>query len=91
MYVKNDEPIVEFKYYFEPIYLLSREYRVLKYLIEHNLNYNQIANILKTTASRIKNIIQEICDKLEVYTTEYRNINLIRSLFKYVFLPENTK
>lgn len=90
-YTIDDISMVEFKYYFEPLKFTSREYRVLKYLIEHNLEYNQIAQIMCLTQSGIKSSIQSIYNNLDIWKKEYRKINFLRSLLKYMFLPDSNK
>lgn len=90
-YTINDISMIEFRYYFEPLKFTSKEYRILKYLIEHNLEYNQIAQIMCYTASSIKSCMQNIYNNLDISKKEYRKTNFLRSLLKYMFLPETNK
>ncbi|MBK2108934.1 helix-turn-helix transcriptional regulator [Francisella tularensis] len=90
-YTLNDISIVEFDYYFEKLKFTSKEYRILKYLIEHNLEYRQIAKIMSYTTSSIKACIQNIYNNLDILSKEYRKIIFLRSLLKYMFLPESNK
>ncbi|WP_234360585.1 hypothetical protein [Francisella philomiragia] len=91
IYTLNDAPIVEFKYYFETLKFTAKEYRILKYLIEHNLEYNQIAKLMNYTTSSIKACISKMYDNLNIYSKDYRKLNFLRSLLKYMFLPELNK
>ncbi len=88
IYTLNDAPIIEFKYYFETLKFTAKEYQTLKYLIEHNLEYNQIAKLMNYTPSSIKACISKMYDNLNIYSKDYRKLNFLRSLLKYMFLPE---